>query len=375
MSSPTLPPAAQRRALLAFYDAHARDLPWRRDRRPWPVWVSEIMCQQTRVETVVPYFERFIARFPTPASLAAASEDEVLGLWSGLGYYRRARLLHRGAQEVVARYGGEVPAGREERLGLPGVGRYTAGAIGSIAYDAPEPVVDGNVSRVLSRLHRIETPLGRADTEKRLWAEAERLVFGPRPGDLNQALMELGATVCTPRKPRCDVCPLTRACAAHAAGVAENLPVPKVKKAPVPVHLVAVVPTNGGRVFLRRTEAGGLFRGLYGPPTLETRPAEPAQLALLEGAKRKADPARPAPDAAAAREALALAGLTGRLHATPRGQVEHVLSHRRLFVTVFRAVAARQRSPDPAHRAFDAEELDQVGISRLTRKILAAGGF
>ncbi len=335
------------------------------------------MCQQTRVQTVVPYFDRFLARFPTPASLAEATEDEVLGLWSGLGYYRRARLLHRGAKEVVARYGGEVPAGREERLGLPGVGRYTAGAIGSIAFDAPEAVVDGNVSRVLARLHRIETPLGRADTEKRLWAEAERLVFGPRPGDLNQALMELGATVCTPRNPSCGACPLASACAGRAAGVAESLPVPKVKKAPVPTHLVAVVATARGKVFLRRAQEGGLFRGLWGPPTLETRPAEPAQLGLLDAAPKPSakDTHRPAPDADAARAALASVGLSARVEATPRGQVEHVLSHRRLFVTVFRAVAARLQRPDDAQRAFDDAALGDVGISRLTRKILAAGGF
>ncbi|MEO0323542.1 MAG: A/G-specific adenine glycosylase [Myxococcota bacterium] len=381
MSDAGLPPAGLRRALLAFYDASARDLPWRRDRRPWPVWVSEIMCQQTRVDTVVPYFERFLARFPTPASLAEASEDEVLGLWSGLGYYRRARLLHRGAKEVVARYGGEVPAGREERLALPGVGRYTAGAIGSIAFDAPEPVVDGNVSRVLSRLRRIETPLGRADTDKRLWAEAERLVFGPRPGDLNQALMELGATVCTPKKPRCDACPLARACAAREAGLAERLPVPKAKKPPVPTHLVAVVATAKGQVLLRRAEEGGLFRGLFGPPTLTTRPAEPAQLGLLDAAPSAAPPTDtggaplPPPDAEAARAALGAAGLAGRVEAAPRGQVEHVLSHRRLFVTVFRATAARARSRDPALRAFGPDALREVGISRLTRKVLAAGGF
>ena len=147
-----------RAALLAWYDLSARDLPWRRTRDPYAVWVSEVMLQQTRVDTVIPYYERFMARFPTPERLAAAPEDDVLGMWSGLGYYRRARMLHRGAREVVARYGGEVPREPEDRRALPGVGRYTAGAIGSIAFDRPEPLVDGNVARVLARLRAIDTP-------------------------------------------------------------------------------------------------------------------------------------------------------------------------------------------------------------------------
>ena len=185
--------------LLGRFDESARALPWRETRDPYAVWVSEIMLQQTRVETVVPYYERFLARFPTPYSLAEADEDTVLAHWSGLGYYRRARLLHAGVREVVAQYGGAVPEDAEARLALPGVGRYTAGAIGSIAFDKPEPVVDGNVTRVLARLLRIDTPVGTTRTPKRLWEEAERLVPTERPGDFNQALMELGATVCTPR--------------------------------------------------------------------------------------------------------------------------------------------------------------------------------
>ncbi|MBC7172514.1 MAG: A/G-specific adenine glycosylase, partial [Polyangiaceae bacterium] len=207
-----------RSALLEWFDRAQRDLPWRRTLDPYAIWVSEVMLQQTRVETVIPYYERFLTRFPTPAALAEAEEDAVLAAWSGLGYYRRARMLHAGAREVVATYGGAVPEAREARLALPGVGRYTAGAIGSIAFGKPEPIVDGNVARVLSRVRFIETPPGRADTERRLWDEAERLVYGERPGALNQALMELGATVCTPSSPRCTECPIARACAARSKG-------------------------------------------------------------------------------------------------------------------------------------------------------------
>ena len=200
--------ASLQQELLRWYDRSARDLPWRRTRDPYAVWVSEIMLQQTRVETVIPYYERFLARFPSARVLAEADEDAVLSHWSGLGYYRRARLLHSGVQEVVARYGGEVPEDADARRRLPGVGRYTAGAIGSIAFDKAEPVVDGNVTRVLARLFRIDTPVGSATTTKRLWREAAELVPEQRPGDFNQALMELGATLCTPKKPLCDACPV-----------------------------------------------------------------------------------------------------------------------------------------------------------------------
>src|SRR5690606_23283338 len=165
------------------------------------------MAQQTRVETVWPYYERFLRRFPTVQSLASAPESEVLAMWSGLGYYRRARQLHLAAREITERFGGALPSAIADLRSLSGVGAYTAGAIASIAFDRPEPLVDGNVARVLCRTHRIESALGVAQTEQRLWAEAETLALGERPGDLNQALMELGATVCTPRAPRCDVCP------------------------------------------------------------------------------------------------------------------------------------------------------------------------
>ncbi len=340
-----MPAPLDRASLLAWYDAHRRDLPWRRTSDPYAIWVSEIMLQQTRVETVVPYYERFLARFPDPASLAAADEDEVLSRWSGLGYYRRARLLHRGAREVVAQYGGEVPRDAEARRGLPGVGRYTAGAIGSIAFGLEEPVVDGNVARVLSRALGIDTPLGQAATERALWDAATDLVRGPRPGDLNQALMELGARVCTPKRPTCLVCPWREACVARADGRVEALPVPRKKAAPRPVSLVAVVATRGrGELALLRGE-GALFGGLYGVPTAEGQGREAARRALRES------------------------GVRARLEPAARGRLEHVLSHRRLDVEVWRASAAVASAPAALHARG---ALDEVGISRLTRKILCA---
>lgn len=330
--------------LLDWYDGAARELPWRATRDPYAVWVSEIMLQQTRVETVVPYYERFLARFPNPHSLAAADEDTVLSHWSGLGYYRRARLLHAGVREVVAQYGGAVPEDAEARRALPGVGRYTAGAIGSIAFDKPEPIVDGNVTRVLARLLRIDTPVGATATTKRLWEEAARLVPPERPGDFNQALMELGATVCTPRQPRCESCPLRRDCGAYAHAEVDALPVPKAKKAPVSKSLAAVVATSGRgamrRVWLVKSDQA-LFGGLFGLPMSEGEP----------------------------REALREAGVQARLQRESVGTVEHVLTHRKLKVTVYRASGGRGEETD-RRRAFRADELGEVGISTLTRKLL-----
>lgn len=334
-----------RDALLRWYDRSARDLPWRRTRDPYAIWVSEVMLQQTRVETVIPYFERFMARFPTPAALAEADEDAVLAAFSGLGYYRRARLLHAGVRDVVARYGGQVPEDAEERRSLPGIGRYTAGAIGSIAFDRPEPLVDGNVARVMARVLGIDTPLGAAATEKRLWAEAEKLVVGERPGDLNQALMELGATVCTPKSPRCEACPIEARCEARRTGRVETLPVPKTRRDPTKVRLAAVVAFEDGRFWLVRS-ADGLFRGLFGLPMATS---------VL-------------PD-----EALRDAGITASTIDGPVSEVSHVLSHRHLTVEVHRARGAKAEvSRD--RRCVDTKELETLGVSTLTRKLLHAAG-
>ena len=214
-----------RAALLAWYRAERRDLPWRRTRDPYAIWVSETMLQQTRVEAVIPYYERFLARFPTVGALATADLDDVLSAWAGLGYYSRARNLKRAAEQVVADHAGCLPAAPDALRELPGIGRYTAGAIASIAFDRPAPIVDGNVARVLARLHGLREPIEQSAVRARLWAEAERLADGPAPGDLNQALMELGARICVPGTPRCDACPVSPFCDARRAGDAASLPV------------------------------------------------------------------------------------------------------------------------------------------------------
>src|SRR6185503_9991928 len=211
-------------ALVGWYRGARRDLPWRRTRDPYAIWVSEVMLQQTRVTVVVPYWQRWMARFPSPAALAGAPLDDVLAAWSGLGYYGRARNLHRGAREVVARYGGRLPDSAGELRTLPGIGRYTAGAIASMAFDRQEPLVDGNVARVLARVFAVEEDVKSAAGQNRLWQLAADLVPSEAPGDFNQALMELGATLCAPAAPRCAGCPLAADCRAHREGRTDELP-------------------------------------------------------------------------------------------------------------------------------------------------------
>jgi A/G-specific adenine glycosylase len=346
--------AAAQRALVAWFRAAQRDLPWRRDRDPYRVLLSEVMLQQTRVETVIPYFERFLARFPDFAALASAPVDDVLALWSGLGYYRRARVLHLAAKEIVARYGGSVPADAAALRALPGVGAYTAGAVASLAFGLREPLVDGNVARVLSRLEALEDDAKSAAGARRLWEVAARLVPGDAPGPWNEGLMELGATVCLPREPRCEACPLAALCRAREAGRQAELPVVRAKKKPTRVRAVATVVEHGGEILFARRAEGGLFGGLWEPPMVE------------------------AATLADARAALAAAGLaleTVRLRTA--GRVKHVLSHRELDVLVVHGVAAERpiapKAIAPAYErlAWRAPGAEGVGTSTLARKVLA----
>lgn len=335
--------------LLGWYDAERRDLPWRRTRDPYAIWVSEIMLQQTRVDTVVPYYERFLARFPTASALAEAPEDDVLALWSGLGYYRRARLLHAGARAVAER--GEVPRDREGLLAVPGIGRYTAGAVASIAFGEPVGLVDGNVARVLARIFVIEDDMRKAGM-RRAEALADAIVARRDPGAWNQALMELGATTCTPQLPACDRCPVAASCGALRTGRQHELPVLAPKKKPEARRVQTLVATTlDGDVLLLRRKRDRLFGGLWEPPCIE--------------------------GALAARKDLAR-----RFAATnpkPSGTVTHVLSHRKLTIDVARAGvderALHAELPDDydGARLVAPDSLDAIGIATLARKILAAG--
>ncbi|RXT04867.1 A/G-specific adenine glycosylase [Ammoniphilus sp. CFH 90114] len=255
--------------LLYWFERNLRDLPWRQDRDPYRIWVSEIMLQQTRVDTVIPYFNRFMERFPTLEVLAEAKEDEVLKLWEGLGYYSRARNLHAGVKEVSATYGGSVPDSPEEISKIKGVGPYTAGAILSIAYGKPEPAVDGNVMRVLSRLLLIEEDIQKVKTRKLFETQIRRLIATENPSYFNQALMELGALICTPKSPKCGYCPVQAHCRAQAEGVQANLPVKGKAKPPKPVGLSVAYIAKEDRFFIRKRPEQGLLAGLWELPSYE----------------------------------------------------------------------------------------------------------
>jgi A/G-specific adenine glycosylase len=263
-----------RERALAWYDREKRDLPWRKDRLPYRVWVSEVLLQQTRVETAIPYFERFLRRFPDVRALARAPVDDVLQVWSGIGYYRRARNLHRAAGVIVERFDGRVPSNRADLLSLPGIGEYTAGAILSIAFDRRAAAIDGNVTRVVSRIQAY-----RGSRAIREWVEA--LVPTKRPGDFNQSLMELGARICIPRNPRCGDCPVRGSCRARKEGVQGSIP-RKVIVPTRPSREVAALIRRRERFLMRRRDDGDTLGGMWELPGGEARRSE-----SLPGALRR----------------------------------------------------------------------------------------
>jgi A/G-specific adenine glycosylase len=281
--------AAIRRRLLAWYDRHARDLPWRRSRDPYQVWVSEIMLQQTVVAAVVPYFQRFVARFPSIEALADAPEEEVLRLWEGLGYYRRARQLHRAAQVVRDQYAGVFPRDIADVRRLPGIGRYTAGAILSISFDDPHPILEANTVRLLARLLAYDGVTTSSGGQQVLWGAAETLLPRRDAGRFNQALMELGSQVCAPRNPRCDQCPLREVCPTRREGLAEQIPAVRPRPQIEEVREAAVVVRRKETVLLLRRQAGERWAGLWDFPRFALPAANAnVELALIDGVARSA---------------------------------------------------------------------------------------
>jgi A/G-specific adenine glycosylase len=346
-------PASARRALLSWYRSAGRDLPWRRTRDPYAIWVSETMLQQTRVEAVIPYYERFLARFPDVGALATADLDDVLSLWAGLGYYSRARNLKRAAEQVVTRFAGRVPDGVDILRELPGVGRYTAGAIASIAFGHPAPIVDGNVARVFARLLGLREPIESSAVKARLWEEAGRLADGPSPGDLNQALMELGARVCTPRAPRCDSCPVSRFCDARAAGDAESLPVRAPKREPKQLHTVAALVLRRGKALAVQRPAKGLLGGLWELPGGEIAARERGP-AVLERVLRE-------------RTGLDVAKVTRA------GRFDYAFTHRALRITVYRCESAGGRVQLDGwdrHRWIAPETFAELPLGTVSKRAL-----
>jgi A/G-specific adenine glycosylase len=269
--------------LLDWYQAHARSLPWRNQIDPYLVWVSEIMLQQTRVETVIPYYKSWVKVFPTLDSLASATQQEVLAEWEGLGYYSRARNLHHAAQDVKVKYGGDLPREVNQLCQLPGIGRSTAGAIASIAFGKDEPVLDSNIRRVLARLFDVQEPSRSASGEKQLWELAEAHIPPGKAGDYNQALMDLGALVCTPQHPRCEDCPLNTICMAYASGVQEERPI-RLSKPTIPHHVVsAAIIQKDQRVLIAQRPPDGLLGGMWEFPGGKVKAGED----LTAGLKRE----------------------------------------------------------------------------------------
>jgi A/G-specific adenine glycosylase len=349
-----------RRALVRWYRANARDLPWRADPSPYRVWVSEIMLQQTRVETVVPYYLRFLGRFPDYRSLAAASEEEVLEAWSGLGYYRRARSLREGARAVLERHGGEFPAGEREALALPGIGPYTAGAIRSIALGIRAPIVDGNVERVLSRVFGVRGDVSRAPARGILWDLARQAVERGEPGEVNQAQMELGALVCKPAAPDCARCPLESRCFAARNGRVGELPQLPAKRVPVPVQRTVLLVRRGGDVLLRRRPPGELLPGMWDLP----------------GAFAGNDGDR----SSGADDAAALLPFAVEVAPEPLGSLRHSITYRRITLDVRAARASRGRArgakgTDGAELAWcPPDDAAQRALSSPARRILRRWG-
>lgn len=331
------------RELLAWYDVHARDLPWRvppgsgRRADPYRVWLSEIMLQQTTVAAVSPYYHRFTSLWPNVGALAAAEDAAVMAEWAGLGYYARARNLLKCARVLVAKYDGRFPKTADGLRALPGIGPYTAAAIASIAFDAPETVVDGNVERVMARMHEVETPLPPAKAELTLLAAA----FTPRhrPGDYAQAVMDLGATICTPKSPACGICPWLLRCKARAAGIAADLPRKLPKKAkPVRLGEVYIVRAADGAILTEIRPETGLLGGMLAFPTTEWREERPA----------------PAPPLAAEWAEI--------------GQVRHTFTHFHLRLTVHHAIVPDTDTPPTRGKWRVAHDFRPSALPTLMRK-------
>ncbi len=285
LTLPVFTPITQK--LLAWFAVQQRDLPWRRNPTPYTVWVAEIMAQQTRLETMLPYYQRWMTNFPTLQDLAAASQQHVLGLWEGLGYYSRARNLHKAARVVVDEYNGKLPGDIKSLRALPGIGRYTAGAIASLAFGLDEPAVDGNVKRVLARVFLVEEPVDSTSGGKRIWSLASENLPSGRAGEYNQALMELGALICLPRAPDCSHCPIQEDCQAHAAGRQADLPVKKAK-AKIPHHIVtAAVIRKDGRVLIAQRPQGEMFGGMWEFPGGKLEDGETLQTCLKREIKEE----------------------------------------------------------------------------------------
>lgn len=355
--------ASFRRQLLGWFRQFQRDLPWRPARDPYRVWVSEIMLQQTRVTAVIPYYERFLERFPNLHTLAGASDDEVLRQWSGLGYYSRARNLHKAAEKIVVQHGGEFPSRLEEVLELPGIGNYTAAAILSIAFKEKHAVLDGNVARVLARVGAVRGDLRGSQQWQQLQKFADTYLDTKAPGDWNQAMMELGATLCTPKSPQCLLCPVAQFCAGRELGIAERLPERRKKRETMEIHLAAAVFADVyGQTLLLPPQERNTKQLADSLPTLAsnlwhfpTVPVAGNPVAKLRGHLRK----------------LRVHSRNGGFHFLPADKVRHSVTYRAVTVEPFR-ISVKKLPGIKGAEPVPLREVTVVPVSSLTRKVARA---
>jgi A/G-specific adenine glycosylase len=332
--------------LLAWFREHGRQLPWRRHPDPYAIWVSEIMLQQTRVETVIPYFKKWMKLFPAPNALARADEQDVLNAWEGLGYYSRARNLHKAAKIVAEKFNGELPRDLNDLRSLPGIGRYTVGAIASMAFGMDEPTLDGNLRRVFARLYNVTQPADSPVGEKLLWDLVTQNLPKGQAGDYNEALMDLGATICLPKNPRCLICPLMEICKARQHGMQELRPVLKPRKeTPHYVHAAGVI-VNRGRVLLAKRPSEGLLGGMWEFPNgrVEGEPSRGLTKALNAAYRLKV-------------------GKKGAL-----GIVQHAYTHFKVTEHVFRCEAT-SIPKNPRLKWVRISELDDYPMGKIDRQI------
>jgi A/G-specific adenine glycosylase len=356
--------ATFRKQLLGWFSQFQRDLPWRRTGDPYRVWLSEIMLQQTRVAAAIPYYERFLQRFPDVHALATAPQEEVLRLWSGLGYYGRARNLQKAAQQVVAKHAGQFPARLEDALALPGIGNYTAAAILSIAFKQKQAVLDGNVARVLARLGAIRGDLRESQRWQELQRTANDLLEPNSPGDWNQAMMELGATLCTPKSPKCLLCPVARFCEGRKLGIAESLPEKRKKRATVEVTLAAAVFVDGKGQTL-----------LWPPPNTANAKASadhvPALVSRMWHFPALSVTAEPAGNLFTFLRKQIPGVQNRKWQFVPAGKVRHAVTYRAITVLPF-LIKVKNLPRVPGARQVPLSDISRLPVSNLTRKVARA---
>lgn len=338
-------PSPFQNGLLQWFDQNKRDLPWRRTSDPYAIFVSEMMLQQTQVKTVIPYYERFLEQLPDWRSLAAAKEEKVLKLWEGLGYYRRARNLKAAAQMVVKDFGGKLPDTFEDILELPGVGKYSAGAVLSIAFQKPQPLVDGNVLRVFSRLFVLRGDLKTGPGHEKAWEIARELIPSSRPGDFNQALMELGATTCFPEDPQCLLCPLLSLCESAQRGIQTELPETTKAQKTVEVPMAALLIEQDGKVLVKkRSQEERWLKGLWEFPSAEGK--------SLEDARRKLEKA-----------------LNARSEKGPHQEVRHQITHHKIKLGLFKAVPAKKMKTNKELKWVTPQDLEKLPFSSAQNRL------